>query len=120
MPIDIAKEELITFAQAAAHLPRRRRGRKAAVSTMHRWATRGLHGVMLEYVQAGGTKCTSMAAIQRFFEGLAAANHPASALTTDSQEQHSRAERAGAELDRIWAGGKPPRSTRTRTKDARQ
>src|SRR4051812_22483214 len=70
MPIDISQEALIPFTQAAAHLPRRRRGRKAAVSTLHRWATRGLRGVVLETLQVGGTKCTSLAALQRFFDRL--------------------------------------------------
>ena len=48
MAIDFTQEPLIPFIQATAHVPRRRAGRKVAVSTLHRWATRGLRGVVLE------------------------------------------------------------------------
>ena len=70
MPIDISKEEPLSFVQAAALLPRRRRGRKAAVSTIHRWARHGLRGVQLETLQVGGSMCTSVHALQRFFDRL--------------------------------------------------
>src|SRR3954471_23181724 len=102
MPIDISSEPPIPLAVAAAHIPRRRRGRKTAVSTLHRWATRGLRGVVLETLQVGGTKCTSVAALQRFFDRLSALVHAPSresASVTDRQ----RAAEAGRELDVGWA-----------------
>ena len=68
--IDISQEELITFAEAAKRLPRRRAGRKVNVSTLHRWCTRGCQGVRLEFLKIGGIRCTSMAALQRFFDAL--------------------------------------------------
>ena len=68
--IDIDREELITLAEAAKLLPRRRKGRKPHVSTLHRWCTKGVHGVRLEYIYVGGTRCTSVAALQRFFDAL--------------------------------------------------
>ncbi len=68
--IDIGREELITFAEAAKLLPRRRKGRKVHVSTLHRWCSKGVHGVRLEYLTVGGTRCTSVPALQRFFDAL--------------------------------------------------
>ena len=68
--IDIKDEEVLTLKDAAAILPRRRRGRKPHISTIYRWATRGLKGLRLETLQIGGTLCTSVEALQRFFEQL--------------------------------------------------
>lgn len=70
--IDSASESLISLAQAADELPRRRRGRKTHVSTIYRWALSGCRGIILETIQVGGTRCTSREALQRFFERLSA------------------------------------------------
>ena len=51
-------------------LPRRRRGKKPNIATIFRWAQKGLHGVRLETIQIGGTKCTSEEALKRFFARL--------------------------------------------------
>ena len=66
--IDNANEEILTLAQAAAELPRRRRGRKTHVSTLYRWTVSGCRGVILESIQIGATRATSREALQRFFE----------------------------------------------------
>ena len=68
--IDSATETLISLADAAGELPRRRRGRKTHVSTLFRWTTVGVRGTVLECIQVGGTRCTSREALQRFFERL--------------------------------------------------
>jgi len=68
--IAIATEDLLTFSQACSYLPRRRRGRKAATSTIWRWATRGLRGVKLEVIRLGGQSYTSREALQRFADRL--------------------------------------------------
>jgi hypothetical protein len=70
--IDSTSECIISLAQAADELPRRRRGRKTHVSTLYRWATVGCRGVVLESLQVGATRCTSKQALQRFFERLSA------------------------------------------------
>jgi hypothetical protein len=70
--IDIATEEILTLAQAAAELPRRRRGRKTHVSTLYRWTASGCRGVILESIQIGATRATSREALQRFFDRLSA------------------------------------------------
>jgi hypothetical protein len=70
-------ETLITLAQAAAlpWIPRRRgRSGRLHVSTMWRWALKGIRGIKLEVVKVGGTLCTSAEALQRFFDRLANGN----------------------------------------------
>jgi hypothetical protein len=73
--IDSQTETIVTLAQAADQLPRRRRGRKTHISTLYRWATAGCRGVVLETIQVGGTRCTSREGLQRFFERLSASVH---------------------------------------------
>jgi hypothetical protein len=69
--IDIKFEKLITLVEATKFVPRRRRGRKPHVSTLYRWASpRGHRGVRLETIRVGGSLCTSIEALQRFFDRL--------------------------------------------------
>jgi hypothetical protein len=63
-------ETIIPPLKATDDVPRRRRGRKAHVSTIYRWMTAGCRGIVLESIQVGGTLCTSREALQRFFERL--------------------------------------------------
>lgn len=74
MGIEIGKERVITLANAARLLPRRRAGRKPHVSTIYRWTSRGLKGIVLETLAVGGTTCTSVEALQRFFDALSQRN----------------------------------------------
>jgi hypothetical protein len=78
--IDINTEHLVSFTQATKTLPARRCGKRPHVATMYRWALYGCKGVRLETVQIGGTKCTSIEALQRFFNrlsnGLASSDLP--------------------------------------------
>ena len=99
-------EDLITLQQAAALLPQRRRGRKTHVATLYRWTSKGCRGVKLEFVQIGGTRCTSREALGRFFERLTeaatgqAGDAPRGELR--SPAARSRAiEQAERELDRL-------------------
>ncbi len=68
--IDILSEKVVSFTEATGHLPRRRKGKRPHVATVYRWAQKGCKGVRLETIQVGGTKCTSLEALQRFFEQL--------------------------------------------------
>ena len=69
LPITI-DETIVSLADAAKELPRRRRGQKTHVSTLFRWTTVGCRGIVLESLQVGGTRCTSREALQRFFDRL--------------------------------------------------
>jgi hypothetical protein len=63
-------EKLITFREAVQHVPPRLAGQTVKGATLYRWADRGLRGVRLEFVQAGGVKCTSVEALRRFYAAL--------------------------------------------------
>lgn len=85
MTIDVANEELLTLAQLAKRLPRRRKGRPIHPSTIHRWRYPGIREVRLECVRVGGVWYTSPAAFQRFCERLSQSNKPASPPPTRSE-----------------------------------
>jgi len=68
--IDPNSEQLISLAEAAKSLPRRRAGKRPHVSCLYRWTTSGCKGVVLESLQCGGTRVTSREALARFFQRL--------------------------------------------------
>lgn len=73
--IDIKNETLLSLSQAAKRLPSGQPGKATHVSTIHRWIQKGLKGVQLEAVKAGGRWLTSYEALQRFTDNLAGAEH---------------------------------------------
>jgi hypothetical protein len=109
--IDTTSETILTLSQAADELPRRRRGRKGHPSTLYRWIATGCRGVRLESIQIGGTCCTSLEALQRFFEALTDARARSTARDQAAAPLASRtsarrlhdSERAGRELERMGA-----------------
>lgn len=98
MAIDISTEAVATLTEATHHLPRRRKGKRPAVSTLFRWAQKGVRGIRLETLQVGGTKCTSIEALQRFFEALTYIDSPPP-LRSLSQRRRA-AEAAQRELEK--------------------
>lgn len=72
----LSDEIVITLAEAAALLPRRR-GKRVHASTLWRWARRGIAGVRLEHRRLGGQIVTSLEAIDRFGDALAQRELPA-------------------------------------------
>lgn len=83
--VDTQTETVITFTDAAHVIPGR-----PHVSQVYRWAQRGLQGVKLEWIQIGGTRCTSLQALQRFFVALTAARsgQPLPSSTPRARQQH--------------------------------
>ena len=73
MAIDITTETVITPAKATEYCPERRRGVRPNIATIYRWMMNGVHGIKLESILVGGTRCTSVDAMQRFFDALTAA-----------------------------------------------
>lgn len=71
--IDTNTETVISLAEAASSLPRRRAGKRPHVTCIYRWTTSGCRGVVLESIQVGGTRCTSREALARFFRRLTSA-----------------------------------------------
>jgi len=98
--IDIQTEEVVSLTEAAKWkcLPRRRKGKRPHVATLFRWATLGVRGVVLETIQCGGTRCTSVPALQRFFERCTDPSAPARTKTTKAREREIA--QAKRELDR--------------------
>jgi len=79
---DLLQEECVSFAVAARRLPKVRGKKHPSPSTLWRWAKHGRRSqrgnrVYLEYVLIGGTNCTSMEALGRFFAGLNDEERPA-------------------------------------------
>jgi hypothetical protein len=67
--LDVLDEQIVTLKDACTYLPRRN-GRKMHVATVYRWSVAGVRGVVLETIQVGGARCTSLEAIRRFSEEL--------------------------------------------------
>ena len=66
----LSDERIVNLAEAAPLLPRRR-GKQIHVSTLWRWARRGVHGIQLEHRRLGGQIVTSLEALDRFGAALA-------------------------------------------------
>jgi hypothetical protein len=72
MGIDITLENLIRLSEVPKlpFMPPTKDGKKIALATIYRWAMGGTGGVKLETLKVGGTLCTSVEALQRFFDAL--------------------------------------------------
>jgi len=97
--IDLTRETLVSLADVPAHLPRRRGGKRAHVSCIYRWAEPGSKGVKLEVLQCGGTKVTSLEALQRFFERLGAVANGEKPLARSAKQRQRATEQATKELE---------------------
>lgn len=78
MPIDITCETIVSLSAASKlkQLPLRRAGKRIHTATLFRWCIAGCRGVKLEWIQVGGSRCTSIEALQRFFDRLTAQSTP--------------------------------------------
>lgn len=108
MTFDPSVEPPIPLAQvpdAVPWLPRRRKGAKCHPATIFSWVKAGLKDsngdvVRLETIRIGGTRCTSEAALRRFFARLDGAT-----VSSPSPVQVGRDERQDAALlDAIGIG----------------
>ena len=70
--IDVSSETIISLAECARRLPARRAGKRPHVSCIYRWTVSGCRGIILESIQIGATRCTSTAALAKFFAALTA------------------------------------------------
>jgi hypothetical protein len=96
---DLFSEGLLPLSDAAKLLPKRRAGKPTHKSTLFRWAQRGVRGVILETCQVGGVKCTSRAALARFFQRLTTGGISAPPQATAAGRERE-IQRAEAELAR--------------------
>lgn len=70
--IDVNTEKLIRLSDVPKlpWLPDRPGGQLLSVQSVYMWSTRGIRGAKLETLAMGGTRCTTQAALLRFFERL--------------------------------------------------
>src|SRR5262249_44551077 len=68
--IDVNHEHLVTLAQLAKRLPRRRQDRPVHPATVHRWRNPGVRGIRLECVRIGGIWMSTLEAFQRWCQRL--------------------------------------------------
>lgn len=95
--IDLATETVMSLADAAKHLPKRRQGKKPHASTLLRWSRTGVRGVRLEVLRVGNTICTSLEALQRFCERCSVDDGTAPSTRTTSRRKRDH-ENATSEL----------------------
>ncbi len=88
MAIDLIHEHPLRPTQAARWVGRRLR-RPVHVSTIYRWFG-GLRGRRLEYVQCGGTRVTTVEALERFFAALAEEKAEVTTIVTVTAGQDQR------------------------------
>lgn len=113
--ISIQTEKVITAAEVGNHCPVRRAGKKIHSSTVIRWWKRGCKAedgsrVYLEMIRVGGTLCTSVEALQRFFDRLSDStgggsevNHgPDSPSRWPTTAYNQRQDRIARELVNQW------------------
>jgi hypothetical protein len=94
--VDINREQLLTFTQAAKELPGR-----PNVATLWRWRTAGCRGVRLETVLVGGKRYTSREAIQRFVNATTAAADGIEHSPQTNRQRAAAISKAEAELAAI-------------------
>src|SRR5262245_10471581 len=100
--IDISSETLISLTDIPQHIPPKKNGKRVGLDAVYRWCRSGVHGVVLETLQCGGTKCTSLQALQRFFSKLSRPSERTDAAQTRCQRRRSV---EADERELIAAGG---------------
>jgi hypothetical protein len=96
--IDITTEKLIRLGQVPDYLPNRMSGKKPHIACGYRWVQKGIKGIKLEVLLAGGTMVTSVEALQRFFERCTAAEHRSKMPERTSRQRSRAIEKAEREL----------------------
>lgn len=91
-------EKLLKLSAAAREVPGRS-GRGLHVSTVWRWALRGVRGIRLETVLIGGIRYTSREALERFIARTTAAAIGTKALVRTSKQRQREIEAAKKELE---------------------
>ena len=94
MPIDISKETPFPLTQAPKAQPFKHAGREGgpvSIQKVWRLATKGLRGVKLETILIGGTRCTTLDAIERFIMATQDGTPAPAAARTPTQRAKSHA-----------------------------
>lgn len=105
MAIDVFSEQVVSLTEATKKLPKVRRGKPPHVSTLYRWVLAGKKCpdgsiARLETVKIGGATCTSLEALQRFFDRLTGEQQIVSPPTMTQRQRLRRIRQAEEELRR--------------------
>jgi len=71
--IDTSTEQLIPLNQLSAAAIPGMESKPVPPRTVRNWCSSGVRGIRLESVKIGGMRCTSTAALNRFFQAVTAA-----------------------------------------------
>lgn len=109
MSIDVFNEQVVSLSDAAKHLPKVKRGKNPHPSSLWRWTVKGQKApdgriVRLETIKVGGTTCTSLEALQRYFERLTGDIQIETPPTITERHRLRHEERIERELDAIGIG----------------
>jgi hypothetical protein len=97
-------EQLIPLSQVPklSFIPKRKNGKRIHVSTIFRWAQRGIGGIQLQTWQVGGTKCTTIDALDHFFAcGKTASAISGTPSTLTSLKRSKQINAACSQLDHL-------------------
>jgi hypothetical protein len=67
--IPFQHETIVPLLHIREHIPSARRGKRLSKGVIFRWAKKGVAGVVLETFKVGGSRFTSLEALQRFIDG---------------------------------------------------
>ncbi len=95
MDNDFRREQLLSLAEAARTIPG-----QPHIATLHRWRLRGIRGIKLRTVKAGGRRFVSQEALAEFFCQTTAAADGKPAPVRTSKRRQRAIEAAERELDR--------------------
>lgn len=99
--IDTLTETVLPLVEVPEHCPRCRGRKKIHTSTVFRWAKGDLETIMI-----GGTRCTSLEALQRYFERRTAQKDgitPRAGAGRSPGRRLKESERAGRLLEKMGA-----------------
>src|SRR5262245_46280267 len=99
--MDVGREQVMPLTGAARFVGKLRGTAKVAVQTLMRWATKGSRGVVLETICSGGSRCTSVEALQRFFDAVTEAKTVTSVHGPQPQAAAVAMPRRGVDLGNV-------------------
>ena len=103
---NILDDELITLSEAATFMREKfPKSSKLHVSSLYRWAKKGIHGRKLEAVTAGSKIFTSIAAVERFMSqppmAKQKASTPQEVLEPQAEERRNPAAASAALREKL-------------------
>lgn len=101
---NLSHETFLTLQQAAKRLPGRRH-----ISSVFRYAHKGVRGIRLETIVVGGRRYTSVEALDRFIIATTAAADGKPAPARTAKHRQRAVEAAERELDRAGITDRPKR-----------